>query len=134
MQLIKDYLKSRTAGWYVSLASFVFGLVTFIIYVARGGNSFSPVSGAAVAMLVLGWATNLLVLVKDFGVGAFVPYLFYIAAFGVLFNSEMAFVSNVFTSIDGTRLDGAFIACFVFLILTMATGFAACIMKLGKKK
>ena len=59
MQLIKDYLKSRTAGWYVSLASFVFGLVTFIIYVARGGNSFSPVSGAAVAMLVLGWATNL---------------------------------------------------------------------------
>ena len=85
-------------------------------------------------MLVLGWVTNLLVLVKDFGVGAFVPYIFYIAAFGVLFNSEMAFVSNVLTSIDGTRLDGAFIACFVFLILTMATGFAACIMKLGKKK
>ena len=134
MQSIKEFFKTRTVGWYVSLASFVFGFITFIIYVARGGNSFSPVSGVAVAMLVLGWATNLLVLVKDFGVGAFVPYIFYIAAFGVLFNSEMAFVSNVLTSIDGTSLDGAFIACFVFLILTMATGFAACIMKLGTKK
>ena len=41
---------------------------------------------------------------------------------------------HYFETIDGTRLDGAFIACFVFLILTMATGFAACIMKLGKKK
>ena len=134
MEAIKNFVAEKSVGWYVSLAATVCALITLIIYAARGGNSYSPVSPAAVTLLVFGIVTNAAALWKDFKVGAFVPYVFYIAAFGVLFNSEMLFVSNVLGGIDNNTFDPAFIACVVFLALTLVCGFAAAIMRLTKRK
>lgn len=134
MEAVKKFVAGKAVGWYVSAAACLLGLVTLIIYAARGGNSYSPLSGAAVALMILGVVANAAVLAKDFKIGAFVPYIFWTAAFGVLFNSEMLFVSNVLGGIDNNVFDGAFIACFVFLVLTLATSFAAAVMRLTKKK
>ena len=54
MENVKKFLANKKPGWYVSLASFVLGLITLIVYAARGGNHLSPVSTAAVLLLVFG--------------------------------------------------------------------------------
>lgn len=132
MDAIKNFIAGKKPGWYVSLASCVLALITVIVYGARGGNVYSPVSGVAVAMLVVGIVTNVAVLIKDFGVGAFVPFIFYTVALGVLANTEMLFISNVGTGIDNNSLDGAWITFMIFEVLAVATSLAACIMKLSK--
>ena len=134
MEAVKEFISKKSVGWYVSAAACVLGLITLIIYAARGGNSYSPLSPAAVTLLVFGVVTNAAVLWKDFKVGAFVPYIFYVAAFGVLFNSEMLFVTNVLGGIDNNVFDSAFIACAVFLALTIVGGFAAAVMRLTKRR
>ena len=133
--MIAEFFKNNAIGWYLSAAACLCALIFVIIYGVRGGDGggYSPVSGVAVAMIIIGILLNIGVLVKDFGIGAFLPYLFYLITFGVLFNSEMAFLSNVGFGVDGSVVDGGFIAMCIFLAFAMIASFAACIMKLTKK-
>ena len=136
MEIVRNFFKEKAPGFYVSLASLVCALVALIVYVARGGDTqnLSPVSTAAVVVLVIALITNVGVLVKDFGYLAYVPYILYVVTFGIWLNSEMAFVSNVLTAIDNNGFDAAFIVMVVFLVLAIACGFAATVMKLTKPK
>lgn len=134
MEAIKKFLSGKKAGWYVSAASALLAIITLIVYCARGGNVYSELSGLAVAMLVIGIVTNLAVLVKDFGVGAFIPFVFYAVTLGILANTEMLFLSNVLTNIDGNTFDAAWITFMVTLVLTIGAALAACIMSMEKKK
>lgn len=134
MEFLKNFIKTKSIGWYVSAAAFLTGLITLIIYTARGGNVYSPVSGTAVAMLVLGVITNAAVLVKDFKVGGFIPLIFYAIALAVLLNTEMLFLSNVLTGIDGNVIDGAWMAFCVFLVITIVCCIVAFSMKMTAEK
>lgn len=132
MDAIKNFLANKKPGWYVSAAALVLALITVIIYGARGGNRYSPVSGIVVAMLVIGIVLNAAVLFKDFGVGAFLPFIFYAVALGVLANTEMLFMSNVLFAVDNNKFDPAWFGFMIFEVLAVATSLAACIMKLSK--
>lgn len=131
---MKGFLQSKAAGWYFSLAAMALAIVTAIVYTVRGGNVYSPVDNTAVAMLIVGIVCNAVVLVKDFRIGAFVPFVFYTVTVGILLNTEMLFLSNVMTAIDNNALDPAWICMVVFLVLAIAAGFAATIMKISKPK
>lgn len=133
MDFIKKFLAGKKPGWYVSLASFVLGLITVIVYGARGGNYLSPVSGVAVAMLVLGVVTNVAVLVKDFKIGALLPAIFYAIAVAVLLNTEMLFITNVAFGVDGNYFDGAFFTFLITLALALVCAAVAFGMGLSKK-
>lgn len=132
MDAIKNFLKTKSIGWYVSLVSFVTALITLIVYAARGGNIYSPVSGVAVTMLVIGLVANAAILYKDFKIGAFIPLVFYAIALAVLLNSEMLFLSNVLTGIDGNSLDSAWMTFMVFLVVTLIASIVAFSMKMTK--
>ena len=134
MEKVLGYLKSRTPGWFVTLATLFLGLITLIIYTARGGNSYSPVSTTAVIIFVVAIITNALILIKDFKVGAYVPFIFYVVGLGVLLNTEMLFISNVLTGIDNNAFDSAYIVMFIFLILTIVCSFASTIMTIHKEE
>ncbi|HIU70667.1 MAG TPA: hypothetical protein IAC60_03665 [Candidatus Enterosoma merdigallinarum] len=134
MAFIKKFLSTKASGFYFALASLLFGLLALIVYTARGGNSYSPVSTAAVVILVFAVLTNVVVLIKDFGLLAYVPYILYVVTLGVWLNSEMLYLSNVMTAIDNNALDPAWICMVVFLVLAIAAGFAATIMKISKPK
>ena len=134
MESIKNFLNGKKAGWYVSAAAALLAAVTLIVSCARGGNVYSDISGVAIAMLVIGIITNIAVLVKDFGIGAFVPFVFYAVTLGVLANTEMLFLSNVMTKIDGNSLDAAWLTFAITLVLTIGAALAACIMNLSKPK
>ncbi|MBQ9265671.1 MAG: hypothetical protein IJ186_01165 [Bacilli bacterium] len=133
MAFIKNLLAKKAIGFYVSAAAMVLAILTVLLYGVRGGNSYSPVSSLAVWMFVIGIVTNCAILVKDFKFGAYIPFIFYLVGFGVLFNTEMLFISNVLMDIDGNTFDALYIIIFILLILTLATSFAATIMKLEKE-
>ncbi len=134
MNKVLTFIQGKRAGWYVSLASLILGLITLIAYTARGGNYLSPVSSAAVICLVFAVVTNVLVLIKDFKVGAFVPMVLYAAVVAILINTEMLYITNVLFGVDGNIFDGGFF-CFVICgILAMITSAVAFGMGLSKDK
>lgn len=131
---MKGFLQSKAAGWYFSLAAMVLAIVTVIVYTVRGGNVYSPVDNTAVAMLIVGIVCNAVVLVKDFRIGAFVPFVFYTVTVGILLNTEMLFLSNVMTAIDNNALDGAWIFFVVTLVVSELCAGIAAAMRMTKKQ
>lgn len=134
MNKIKDFFKTKALGWWFSLAACVLALITLITYTARGGNYLSPVSNAAVACLSIGFVVNVLILIKDFKVGAFVPLLLYTGTLAILLNSEMTFISNVMFGVDGNSFDGAFWVFVIGIFATVIAAAVAAIKKMTKDK
>ncbi len=132
MKMLKDFLANKRPGWYVSVASLLLGLITVIVYTARGGNYLSPVSSAAVVLLVFAVLTNAAVLVMDFKVGAFIPMILYACTVAVFLNTEMLFITNVIFGVDGNYFDGAFFTFLVTGVLAMVTSAVAFAMGLSK--
>lgn len=132
MKMLKDFLANKKPGWYVSVASLLLGLITVIVYTARGGNYLSPVSSAAVVLLVFAVLTNAAVLVMDFKVAAFIPMILYACTVAVFLNTEMLFITNVIFGVDGNYFDGAFFTFLVTGVLAMVTSAVAFAMGLSK--
>jgi hypothetical protein len=132
MKMLKDFLANKRPGWYVSVASLLLGLITVIVYTARGGNYLSPVSSAAVVLLVFAVLTNAAVLVMDFKVAAFIPMILYACTVAVFLNTEMLFITNVIFGVDGNYFDGAFFTFLVTGVLAMVTSAVAFAMGLSK--
>lgn len=132
MKMLKDFLANKRPGWYVSVASLLLGLITVIVYTARGGNYLSPVSSAAVVLLVFAVLTNAAVLVMDFKVAAFIPMILYACTVAVFLNTEMLFITNVIFGVDGNYFDGAFFTFLVTGVLAMVTAAVAFAMGLSK--
>lgn len=132
MEFIKKFLNNKKPGWYVSAAALLLAIVTVIVYTARGGNYLSPVSGAAVTLLVVGIIVNAVVLVADFKVLAFLPVVFYACTIAVLLNTEMLFITNVAFGVDGNSFDGAFFTFLVTGVLAMILSAVAFGMGLSK--
>lgn len=132
MKMLKDFLANKRPGWYVSVASLLLGLITVIVYTARGGNYLSPVSSAAVVLLVFAVLTNAAVLVMDFKVAAFIPMILYACTVAVFLNTEMLFITNVIFGVDGNHFDGAFFTFLVTGVLAMVTSAVAFAMGLSK--
>jgi hypothetical protein len=132
MEFFKKFLSNKKAGWYVSVVALLFAIITLIVYTARGGNYLSPVSSTAVTLLVVGIITNVIVLVADFKVLAFLPMAFYAATVAVLLNTEMLYITNVAFGVDGNSFDAAFFTFLVTDVLAMLLSAVAFGMGLSK--
>ena len=125
--MLKKFLETKKAGWYVELASFSLAFITLIAYVARGGNYLSPVSTSAVVLLSIGLVVNVVALFKDFKVLGLLPVALYAGSAAILLNTEMLFISNVIFGVDGNSFDVAFfmfIICDILAIITSAVAFS----------
>ena len=125
--MLKKFLETKKAGWYVELSSFILALITLIAYVARGGNYLSPVSTSAVVVLSIGLVINAVALFKDFKVLGLLPVALYAGSAAILLNTEMLFISNVIFGVDGNSFDVAFfmfIICDILAIITSAVAFS----------
>lgn len=134
MNKIKQFLSEKSIGYYLFAASALLGLITFIIYVARGGDSMTDLSAATIALMIIGVVLNIALLVKNFTPLEIIPFVFYIAGFMTYIGSEIMFITNVMYGVDGNVLDGAFFAIIVFGVLSIICGITACIMRIGNKK
>lgn len=132
MNKFKSFLANKKTGFYVSAVACLLALIGLIVYVARGGNYLSPVNGVAVTLLVLGVVSNIGVLVMDFSFLGIIPVALYSAAFAVLFNSEMLFLTNVAFGVDGNSIDFGWIFFFIMIILAVIVSAVAYGMGLSK--
>jgi hypothetical protein len=132
MNNVKKFLANKKPGFYVMAVAFLLGLISLIVYVARGGNYLSPVSGIAVTLLALGVAASVLSMVLDFGLLGILPVALFASAFAVLLNTEMLFISNVAFGVDGNSIDGGFIFFVVGVALAVLTSAIAFGMGLSK--
>lgn len=130
--MFKKFLADKLPGFYVACFSFVFALLSLIIYVARGGNYLSPVSPVAVTLLAIGLVFNLISLIADFKMLPFIPVVLYACSIAVLLNTEMLFISNVAFGVDGNSLDIAFFLFWIFDVLAVITSAVAFSMGLSK--
>lgn len=133
--MIKSFLSNKKIGFYLLIASFLFGLLTLIFYTVRGGNYLSPVSTVAVILLIVGLVSNVLCLVLDFGILGIIPVILYSCVLAVLLNTEMLFISNVAFGVDGNSFDALFFLFWIFdilAIITSAVGFSIGISKTNK--
>ena len=134
MNQIKSFLANKTPGFYVSACACLLGLIGLLVYTIRGGNYLSPVNGVAVALLILGVASNIGVLVKDFSILGIIPVALYSAAFAVLFNTEMLFLTNVAFGVDGNVIDFGWVFFFIMIILAVLFSAVSYGMGLSKPK
>lgn len=134
MKNITNFLKEKKPGWYVELASLLLGLICLITYTARGGNYLSPVSRLAVTLMAIAVVTNIIVLIKDFKICAFVPMMLYAASLAVLLNTEMLFVTNVGFGVDGNFFDAGFYTFVITDVLAVVSSAVAFSMGLSKDK
>lgn len=130
---IKQFLSKKTVGWYIALASAVMGLITLVIYAARGGDALTKLSSPAIAVIAIGVVLNALLLVKDVKPLEIVPFVLYFVAILIYGASEVNFIANVIYGVDGNAFDPAFFCVFVFGVLAVALGMAASIVKLEKE-
>ena len=120
---MNKFMQTKKSGWYVEACALILAIITTICYVARNGNYLSPVSGLAVAMLVIGIVINALVLYKD------------LISLAVLLNTEMLYISNVFFGVDGNVFDVAFfifVICDILAVITSIVGFSIGLSKEDK--
>lgn len=134
MKNITNFLKEKKPGWYVELASLLLGLICLITYTARDGNYLSPVSRLAVTLMAIAVVTNILVLIKDFKICAFVPMILYAASLAVLLNTEMLFITNVGFGVDGNFFDAGFYTFVITDVLAVVSSAVAFSMGLSKDK
>ena len=78
--------------------------------------------------------TNILVLIKDFKICAFVPMMLYAASFAVLLNTEMLFITNVGFGVDGNFFDAGFYTFVITDVLAVVSSSVAFSMGLSKDK
>lgn len=131
--MLKKFLSGKNVGFYLSALGFVFALLSLIIYTVRGGNYLSPVSTAAVIILVIGLVTNIVCLFKDFSILGILPVVLYACSLAILLNTEMLFISNVLFNVDGNHFDVAFYLFWIFDILATVLSAVGFSMGLSKK-
>lgn len=130
---VKEFLAKKTVGYYLFAASALLGLLTLIVYAARGGDVLTKLEPAAIALLIVGIVINAGLLVKDIRPLEILPFMIYLAAFAVFMASEITFIGNLINGVDGNALDAGFVFVAIFGLLSVGLGMAACIVKLEKE-
>lgn len=131
--MFKDFISKKAIGFWFFVASFLFALLAVIVYGARGGDVLTKLSGAVIALFVVGLVINVGLAVKDIQPLEILPFVFYLIAFAVFMDTEIDFIGNVAMGIDGNSFDGAFIFIIVASVLAVALGMAAAILKIEKE-
>jgi hypothetical protein len=114
---IKKILKGKTISGYVFASCIIFALVSLITYAARGGDPFTKVLPAIVAVLAVGLIANIAFFFFEIPLLEFVPFICYFISFLMFAGSEANFISNVIMAIDGNTIDIAFVIVTITLLI-----------------
>ena len=133
MNLVKIFKEKTIVGWIFDSLS-VLGIIALIVYLVRGGDAFTKVVPAVYITLIIGIVVNILYIFKPFALLEIVPFVLYLACFFSFVGSEANFLSNVFTGIDGNKIDPAFIIFALLTLMMSITSLVCCCLKPYKSK
>lgn len=116
--IMKKFLASRCAGFYITSAALVCQILSIIFYAVFGVSEYNPdllvvpfvMSGLVImidiASLILGWK-----LMKQ------ISFLLSLYALIAYFGSQVNYIANVLVSIDGSTFSVSFVFTALFFLL-----------------
>lgn len=128
MGKIRNYLKTRGVGYYLTLPAIVFSIVAICLYCKNGITSFNrELNSRAIGYVVACIVLCVVSLVVDCKPIRYVAYLLCLYAFLWFIYSQVTYIANVFIAIDGYGFSGGFIATLVFYVLAFGFTLASAI-------
>lgn len=127
------FWENRTVGFWFSAASLLFALISFIAYMCYGGSGHL-LDGGAIAMMVIGMAVNVVVLVRPLPLIEFISFALYFGSLGLIIIADIGFISNVFVGTDGQSFEASYLTVFIAMVIAMAACIGACVTNPAKKK
>lgn len=130
MNTLKTMLKERGISFYFMIASFVFALVTWILYAVTGANEFTPeLSGKVLALLIVFTLLTVAVSVVEVKLAKYATYIFGFWAWLEFIIWNANYLANVFTAIDGESFSAEFILTVVFGALAWIAALVSAILQ-----
>ena len=126
MTRIKDFLKSRTKGFYIILGAAIFDLFAMIFYSVTGITEFSASYSAIVFVTgYIAFAIALVSLFFEYKLVREFSFLFILYAFIAYIGTQANMIANVFTSIDATSFSFGFIFNVIFFVVGLIASFVS---------
>ncbi len=120
----------RGISFYFIAASFVCALVTLVLYLTTGITSFTPVlSEKVLALMWINLVLCIAVTVVEIKPVKYAAYIVELWAWLEFIVSEMAYITNVFVSIDGNSFSVTFILTVVFGALSYVFALVSAIVQ-----
>lgn len=137
MEKIKNYLKDKKYGFYISAAAILFSIVTLVVYVCIYGQgpreNMDSMSWWAFAFIMVGIAGGMtLIIFKQYNFASAALALFNFLAFVFFIYGIYPYVSVVMVGIDLEEYSGAFWVCTILFLLTVITSCVSVFAKQTK--
>lgn len=135
MELIKNFFKRKSYGFYVSLAVIVMTIITMAVYSASYGNMARFMSWAAIGVMIAGIVVGLALSVLNLGEwGAAVMAITNFIGLSQYITKIYNYVAVVMVGIDINSFSSEFIACTVCFAILIVISVANIFFKQEKKK
>ena len=135
MDLVKNFFKRKSYGFYVSLAVVVMTIITMSVYSASYGSVDRYMSWAAIGVMIAGMIAGLALSVLNLGEwGAAVMAICNFVGLMQYITKIYNYVAVVMVGIDVNTLSTQFIACTVCFAILVVLSIANIFFKQEKKK
>ena len=135
MDLVKNFFKRKSYGFYVSLAVIVMTIITMSVYSASYGMIDRYMSWAAIGVMVAGMVVGLALSVLNLGEwGAAVMAICNFVGLSQYITKIYNYVAVVMVGIDVNTFSSQFIACTVCFAILIVISIANIFFKQEKKK
>ena len=126
---MKTGLKDKAAGYYASALTMVLAIVTCVIYATATAKVNSPV---IIALLAVGAAMELLVLIKPVSLLCYIPFIFFLLSIILFIPLAFDEVGDVLSKINMNGLSASWIASAVLILLTAVVSGVSTVLDLKK--
>ena len=135
MELVKNFFRRKSYGFYVTLGVAVLTIITMAVYSASYGSVERYMSWAAIGVMVAGLIIGLALSVLNLGEwGAAVMAICNFVGLMQYITKIYNYVVVVMVGIDINTLSTQFIACTVFFAILIVVSIANIFFKQEKKK
>lgn len=130
---MKDFLKNKTIGFYLSILSIVLSIILVVLYAIFGVDEFAktynPSIFVTLCISIVLMATSLFYEKVLFREGNLLLNLY---AFIAYFGTQLNYVANLAANIDGSAISSIFIVSLILYVFDIASSIVSIIF--SKKK
>lgn len=117
---MKSFFRSKSACFYIEALGILLGILAVILYISFGKNVFNrELSLLAILPAIIGFVLGTITLFIDVQPLNDISFLLILYGFISYIGSQVNYIANVFTSIDGSSFSVPFILTMLFFLLSL---------------
>ena len=125
-EVAKNFFKQKGLSFYFLIGTFVFSLISLILYINTGVTIFTQeLSVLVITLLSVSMILNMVLLYKEQQILIFALYILGFLAWLEFFVNQVTYITNVLIGIDEYRISMSFIMSVLFLSLNWITSLTA---------